>query len=923
MSSRRENVEALFEGALDLLPEDREAWLESRTDDEDVLAEVRSLLAASEREGILDRPSPGDTLARRWDEDAADEDDDLLPPGRLVGPYRIVREVGRGGMAVVYLAERSDAYQQAVAVKVIRSGPEGRELAQRFLAERQIMAALQHPNIARLLDGGVLPDGRPWLAMEYVQGLPVDVYCDRRRLPVEERLAIFCQVAWTIHHAHRNLVVHRDLKPSNILLTDAGDLRLLDFGIAKVLDPGMMPLHTVPMTRTGLRVMTPEYASPEQLRGAPVTTATDVYALGVVLYELLTGRRPFPSEGRTLTQLEHAVLHEEPPRPSTVVGRDGSKGPGILTPEDVALARGTSPWRLRRKLTGDLDRIVLTALRKDPERRYDSAQAMAADVQRYLEGRPLAARGDALPYRMGKFVARNRWWVGASAAFLLLLTGYATTITVEERRVRAALDQARLETERSEQVTQFLLQLFEGRESVLVDSLSARDLLARGMARADALHDQPAARAQMLDVVGRMHRFLGRYEEGAEVLERALALRMQLYGPAHPATAESMWSLADLYTHDGRLDEAERLYREALRVERALVGAEHPRVARSLQGLAVVLRDRGDHAAAEPLAREALAMRRRLHEGDDADLASGVHDLAVLLRRMGRHEEAEPLYREALDMRRRLLGDNHPEVAESLNDLAIQYEYMGRRAEAEPLLRQALESYRASLGPEHPEVATTLSNLAVLLSRKGDWAEADALFTESLAIRRRALGTDHPAVGGGLSAFAGHLRRAGDLRGAELRYLEALDVFRRAYGTAHPALAEVLHGLATLYREMGEPERAAPRIAESLEIRRATVGNAHPATAAALHEAGVVGVLRGDRQGAEAALRDALEIRRGLYGDDHPSVRETSLELVRLYEAWGRPQDAEPYRALSVEGGVPGAGDAAASAARGGAADGR
>ncbi|MBW3534170.1 MAG: serine/threonine-protein kinase [Gemmatimonadetes bacterium] len=579
MSPRRDDVEALLDAALDQPPEEREAWLAAKGGDPRVLDDVRALLAQSSHEGILDRPSPGAALARRYGADMGTEADEELAPGSRVGPYRIVREVGRGGMAVVYLAERSDAhYHQRVAVKLIRASPDGRELAQRFLAERQIMAALQHPNIARLIDGGVLPDGRPWLAMEFVQGLPVDVYCDGRRLPVEERLRIFCQIAWSIHHAHRNLVVHRDLKPSNILLTDAGDLRLLDFGIAKILDPDILPLDSVPMTRTGLRVMTPAYASPEQLRGLPVTTATDVYALGVVLYELLTGRRPFLSEGRTLAQLEDAVLHEEPPRPSSVVGRDGGDDPGGPAPEDVALARGTSHRRLRRKLSGDLDRIVLTALRKDPERRYESAQAMAADVQRYLEGRPLATRGDAIPYRVGKFVARNRWWVGTAAAFLLLLSGYAGTITLEQRKVRAALEQARLEAERSEQVTRFLLQLFEGGEVDPGVTLTAGALLG----------------------------------EGADRSER------------HLTVAGSMADLAELYLADGRPDAAEALFRSALATERALLGPEHPRVARSLLGVSRALGDRGAYDAAEALARESLELRRRLLGDDHPEVAEAV-----------------------------------------------------------------------------------------------------------------------------------------------------------------------------------------------------------------------------------------------------------------------------------------------------------
>ncbi len=847
----RKRVEELFEAALDRPAGERAAWLrEACWNDPELHDRVQRLLAAHERTGgVLEHPVDGaaallgprlrrETLAR-------------------VGPYRLVREIGRGGMGSVFLAERDDdQFRQQVAVKLVAPELDSEEVVRRFRAERQILASLQHPGIARLLDGGVAEDGRPYLVMEYVDGEPVDAYCDRRSLPLDARLRLFCTVARAVHHAHRNLVVHRDLKPHNVLVSRQGEVRLLDFGIAKLLDPASLP-HTVPVTRTGDRLMTPQYAAPEQVRGGPVTTAVDVYGLGLLLYELLSGRRPYELRGRPPAEAERLVCEAEPPRPSAaaVLPPDAPDGP---TAAAAARARGTTPERLRRRLAGDLDRIAMTALRKEPERRYPSAEQLAEDVERCLAGRPVRARGDSPTYRVRKFTGRHRWGVATAAAFLTLLVGYAATATLQVRRVERALEQKRLEAEKAEQVTAFTLGLFEAGDPARarVDSLTVRELLRRGEERAGRLQGRPAAQAQMLDVMGRVHQQLAEYDRAQPLLERALALRRRAFGERSEAVAESLLHLGELLYLRGRYAQAEPLYRRALALQRQLLGEPHPAVAQSIAALGILLQARGDYAGAERLTREALAMRTALHGPNHADVAESLHALARQLQLQDRPAEAEPLLREALALRRRIFGDGHPEVADARSHLGLFLFQQGREAEAEPLYREAL------------------------------------------AVRRRALGDDHPDVSLGLGMLGAVSRRRGRLAEAESLYHEAVELGRRSLGPGHPDQAHTLNGLALVLRDRGRLAEADSLYREVLAIRRRALGEEHPAIAMTLAQLGGVLRERGDLAGAEAMLLRSFRMRRRLLGDAHPHVSESASLLASLYEASGRPAQARAYQAF-------------------------
>jgi eukaryotic-like serine/threonine-protein kinase len=885
---RRQEIEALFEAALDQPTGARSRWVRSScVADEGLRDAVLRLLNAHERaEGILDRPAHAGPVGT--------EDEVGFEPERRIGAYRLVREIGRGGMSLVYLAERDDRqFRQTVAVKVIRRGLDTPDLVHRFSAERQILASLNHPNIARLLDGGTTEDGLPYLVMEHVAGEAITDHCDRHRLTLEQRLRLFVTVARAVQHAHRNLVVHRDLKPSNILVTEAataqagdGEVKLLDFGIAKLLDPHASA--AAPQTRPGVRLMTPEYASPEQLEGGAVTTATDVYGLGIVLYELLSGHHPFSLADAL--KGEPRSRAQEPICPSSAVASDA----------EISHARRTHPEGLRRKLRGDLDRIVLSALRNEPERRYPSAEQMAEDIEHFLARRPIRARGDSVAYRVGKFTARHRWAVAVAAMFVLLLAGYAATLTVKEREVRAALEHASLEAERAEQVTAFLMRLFETTDpnEVGSDAITARELLERGAARAEQFSHQPAAQAQMLDVIGRTYQHLGQYDRAQPLLERALGLRRGLFGDLHSSVAESLYHLARLHHARGEFDSAEVRFRRALHTQRELLGADHARVARTLGGLARVLQDRGDYGQAELLAREALDVRRRVLGYSHPEVAQSLHDLAEIFRRQGNYAPAEPLYREALALQQQLLGNDHPAVAETSHNLAFLLQRRGKLDEVEPLYRQALGIHQRFFGDDHPATASTTSNLGLLMFRLGDLPAADSLYRKALATRRKILSPDHPDIALSLGLLAAVQRRLGELASAQSLYRESLALQRRAFGDEHPDMAHGMNGLALVMRDKGDFSAADSLYEAVLAMRLRLLGENHSTVAQTLNDRGVLMREWGNYPRAESLLLQALEKHRESLGEEHLQTRQSARHLVTLYQRWDRPADAAKFREM-------------------------
>ena len=906
-----ERVLEAFDAAAELPPEERAGYLDQiASGDPDFRREIESLLATYDQDpGYLEQ----DTAPLRLSllREPAEEMD-----GVQIGRYKIVRRIGEGGMGAVHLAQRDDdQYRQQVALKLIKRGMDSDHILGRFRAERQILASLDHPNIARLYDGGVADDGRPYFVMEYIEGaVPLDEYCDRHRLPVSERLRLFRTVCGAVHFAHRNLVVHRDLKPSNILVSEEGIPKLLDFGIAKLLDPDRSGI-TAPATGTGVFLVTPDYASPEQMRGAGITTASDVYALGIVLYELLAGHHPYRRQTRSTIELSRAIFEKDPERPSSSVRSTETvhrqAGTSEITPESVSLARGTSVDRLRRQLHGDLDNIVLKAMHKDPALRYASAEGLGEDIGRYLEAKPVIARKDTVGYRARKFIRRNRISVGAVSVVSLLVIAFAISVAIQSMRIRHQADEIALERDKAEAVAGMLIDVFKVADPTTSqgETVTARELLDRGAMRIETeLVGQPSIQAQMMQVMGDVYSNLALYERAESLLTRSLDLRRERFGNEHPdvagalialgalmdsrgrfgaadslvseglglqerllgsgdpETARSRSVLARIRAHQGALASSEQLYREAMTDLQTRYGSQHPDVARVANNLAETLQQMDEFEEAERLMREALATRRALYGDRHTAVAASMNSLANLLREQGRYDEAEPIFREALTLVRQIDGDEHPDVASALNNLAGLLKDRGDYSAAAPLYEEAISIARQVYGEENPNTADLLNNLAALHITQGDYVAAESLLVTLVPLIERLVGKVHPQTASTRHNLSFVHAELGDLEGAERELRQVLAIEQEIYGQEHTDVAVTLASLSTLLWDQGKVEEAARTARQALSMRRALLPKGHTDLANSLYGVAAM-TLDQDLVGAESLLLEAASIRRQAYGE--------------------------------------------------------
>jgi serine/threonine protein kinase/Tfp pilus assembly protein PilF len=829
----------LLDEALALPAAERNAWLEK-------LPPSAGDLGPTLRE-ILSREALGETNAflktlPKLAAPLAATDRIRLREGAIVGPYRLLRQIGRGGMGSVWLAERTDGVlKRAVALKLPHSGAYGPQLAERFARERDILAALSHPHIARLYDAGVSADDQPFLALEYVDGEPLAKYCDRLRLELSQRLALFLQVLDAVQYAHARLVVHRDLKPSNILVEN-DEVHLLDFGIAKLVADEPVPESD--LTQAVGRLLTPDYASPEQIAGVPLTTATDVYSLGVILYELCTGERPYRLKRDSRGALEDAILEAEVMRPSAAC-RD---------PEKAAL-RGLSVVKLHKTLRGDLDIIILKALKKSPAERYASVTALADDLRRALSNQPISARADSAPYRLGKFARRHTTGLSATAAMVVVIAGLVSFYTAQLASER---DRARLEAQKAISVSNLLTGLLTGAdpydENAQRKEPTVRGILDAGADRIEKeLASQPDVQAEMLTVMGRVYQRLALHVKAQSLLEKGLEAGRRAFGP------------------------------------------EHERVAQSLNELGVLLRERGEYAAAASILEQALAMRRKVLGREHEDVAVTLVEVGRVYMDLGRDDLAEPLFRESLAIRKKVLGEEDHETGTSLSDLAFLAWRRGDLANAESLYRQCLVIYRKSRGDDHPNVATILDHLGSIAAERQDYAAAESMLQESLAITRKALGERHPDVAKTLDSISTVLRQQGKYEEAESFSRDALQMTRSALGDDHRLLARFGLNLARVQLLRNEAPSAEPMLRKAVEIRE----HAYPAGNWRIGEAkGVLGeclTAQGRYDEAEALLLEAHRLLKEGPGWEGQEAKATRLRLAALYEAWGQPQKAAAY----------------------------
>jgi serine/threonine-protein kinase len=750
--------------------------------------------------------------------------------GRRVGAYRVIRELGRGGMSRVFLAERADGeFEQHVALKLLRPGLDSEIDVNRFKVERQILASLNHPNIARLLDGGITTDGVPFLVMELVDGEPIDQYCDARQLGVRERLGLFAEMATAVQTAHNSLVIHRDLKPSNILVTRDGVVKLLDFGLAKLLEPGAPP-DAAAATMSNHRWMTPEYAAPEQILAQPITTSTDVYQLGAVLYRLLTGHTPFGDGISNLHELETTILEADPPPVS-------------------------------RDLRGDLEAVLRKALAKDSNARYASAQAFADDVQRYLERRPVFARRQTRAYRLRRFVRRHRASVATAAGVVVLLSVYVGTVLADRARIARALVEAQAGTRKAEQVTDFMLGLFEAAEGgqSLHDTVTAQLLLDRALDRANELRGQPELRAQMLDVIGRIQTQLGDMEKAKPLLTEALAIRRSVHGELHPEVATSYEALANVSAATDDNAETVRLRRRVLEIRRAIAGRDDPKSLDALYDLALAVHSSGDRAAARPLFAEWLSAVARQPRQVSELRASQLVAAGDLLSSQGEVDRADSLFREAFVIRRSLYGERHSLISAVLLQLAQNADTRRAFAQSDSLYRSAEAMLRAVYPQGHPSLVSALNMHGNSLQRADRFADAEPLLRESRALAER---------------FAGP---------------NSLDV---AQSDVNLGFTLTMIGR---YAEAERLDRDALRILESrFDGKNALVVMARDHLGDAL---------RGQRRFAEAEPLLLAGYQRFKVPNSVTKVwlAHVLTALVRLYEAEGRPDEAAKYHRIYEE----------------------
>jgi serine/threonine-protein kinase len=852
---RHRKVEAIFFQALDRTSGDREAFLTMACGgDEDLRHEVVRMLAADDPDGRFMAQTPWTTSARA----RVLPPDDLggAEPGDRVGRFRLLEPIGRGGMGDVWLAERADeTYEDRVAVKLIRRGLDTEDLLERFRHERQVLAKLRHPNIATLLDGGATEDGRPYLVMEHVDGVPIDAYCRDRDLSTDERIRLFAKVCGAVQHAHRNLVVHRDLKPSNVLVTAEGEPKLLDFGIAKVLDPGGAAAGA---TMTQDRRFTPHYASPEQARGELITTATDVYSLGALLYELLTGTRPHDFTGVPPTEYARVICEAEP----------------------------------RRRLAGDLDRIAMMALRKEPERRYASVEQLARDLRNYLDGFPVIAQPDSVGYRARKFVMRHGAAVTAATAIVMALV-VAVVVTTS---MYVSAERARVRAEQTSLFLESLLATVDPREARGRDVTVLRELLADASARVGTeLARLPEVASEIELTIGRTYHAIGEFEAAEEHLNRAVDGGRQVWGAGSLEAAEALHALGQLLYAVGRYEESAGAMREVLAIRRGRLPAGDARIGRALNDLGLAHQGAGRYDEAVSMLRDAVDALRGTRTEDRAALAKALREFGWIQADRRRSEAVEPI-RESLEILVGLHGELHPGVAQSCLGMGWALRRSGRPGEAEQYCRRALAIDRALYGPDHPEIASDLNNLAGALEEQGRLEEVEDLYLEALRIFRAAFGEDHRDVGTALNNLAHLYRKQKRYEEAEQNFLEAVAVYRSTIGPDHVFVSIVLVNLVALLEERGDLLAAASHVRECRRIHDVVYPQRNIETERLRSVEGLVLAAEGDYAMAEPIVVGAYEWLCDEVGADDDRAREAGRRVIDVYERWGRPDAAEAYR---------------------------
>ena len=879
-STRWERVQSLFHDVADLPGPEQRAFLKTACgDDDELVAEVLALVEEDARGASL------------LDRDLAHIAHDVLSqaapaslPFKEFGPYRIKEALGEGGMGAVYLAERIDL-GSLVAIKILRDAWLSPARRERFASEQRTLAQLNHPSIARLYDADTLDDGTPWFVMEYVDGVPLTEYCVEHTCSIEERLQLFRAVCEAVQYAHQHAVIHRDLKPSNILVKPNGTIRLLDFGIAKQLESLETPAKKgTDQTMTGLRLMTPAYAAPEQIRGERVGSHIDVYSLGVILYELLAGELPFDLSKLTPGEAEAMIVGQDPEKPSAVAKRMAQRpgeNPGIPSVSKTAWA--------------DLDVLCLTWMHKDPQGRYPSVEALIRDIDHYLKGEPLEARPDTFRYRLEKFVRRNRRAVFAAALVFTLVVGLVVFFTVRLAKARnAALEEAA----RTQRIQKFMMNLFQGGDESVGpgDSMRVVTILDRGVQEAQSLNSDPKVQAELYQTLGTIYDQLGKFDQADSLLHSAVDRRKALFGPDSVEVAESLVALGQLRSDQAQYDEGERFIRQGLEMTKRHLPPTHPRVGRALYALGEVLVNEGKYDQGIQVLNEAVQIQSA-PGGVPADLAESLTELANAQFYAGHLDVSNSLNLRVVAMDRQLYGERHPNVAEDLINLgAIQTEW-GHYPETERYYRQALDIIQGFYGKDHPETASVMTLLGRSLNNQGRVSESADMLREALGIQERVYGQVHPRVASALGELGKVALQQGKLDEAEADFRRQADIYREVYKGKHYYIGAALANLGGVYMERKQYTRAEQSFREALQIYAQTLPADHLNVAIARIKLGRALIPQHRNKDAEAETLAGYEI---LMKQTNPPANwllNARKDLVEEYGGLHQPENAAKFQA--------------------------
>jgi serine/threonine protein kinase len=862
--TRWQQIQSLFHRAVDLPEEDQPAFLKNSCNgDTDLIAEVRSMLEAdSKGSSLLDRD-----MANVAHQMLATDSASTAP--KEFGPYIVKELLGEGGMGVVYLAERKDL-GNLVAIKILRDAWLSPARRERFASEQRMLAQLNHPSIARLYDADSLPDGTPWFVMEYVEGMPITDYCQKFNCSIDRRLQLFRQVCEAAQYAHAHAVIHRDLKPSNIFVKPDGSVRLLDFGIAKQIEELDSPAN---QTRTVMRMMTPAYASPEQIRGASVGVQTDVYSLGIILFELLTDCLPFDLSNLKTGEAAAIIAGHEPGKPSTKA-------------QSLTATVSKAAW-------ADLDVLCLTAMHKDLQRRYQSVEALVRDINHYLSGEPLEARPDSVTYRLSKFVRRNQRTVSAVAAVFVVVVGLVIFFTVRLTKARNA---ALAEAARTQRIQSFMMNLFEGGDETTgpADDMRVVTLVDRGAQEARALDTEPAVQAELYQTLGSIYQNLGKLDAADKLITSSLEQRKKLFGEDSPEVAEALMQQSLLRDSQARYDEAERIARQALDMSKRHLSPDHPQVAKATGTLGRVLEERGEYDKAILVLEEAMRLETK-PDGPTPELSATLSDLANCHFYAGHYDISNTLNLRALAMDRELYGERHPHISDDLINLgAIQAE-KSQYAEAEKYYRQGFDIVQSFYGKDHPETASALTMIARVLIPQNKLSEAESMLREALEIEEHVYGKVHPRVASTLNELGTIAGKQGKFKDAEADYTRMADIYREVYNGKHYYIGIALANLGGVYGDEKQFARAETLYRQALQMYAQTLPPDHQNIGITKVRLGRALLLQRRYSDAEAESRAGYEILLKTNPDAH-WTKNARKDLAEEYEALNQPEKAAPFR---------------------------